>query len=229
MFILKLRYILVFLLLTTCATGYYEHICADTKALNVKTDTLWKKTDIKVCWFENANDDAYAENRQIVHDIIYVTWNRTLSPEEVPEDEWVQFVGWEECVSGDNHDIKMKEGPGANRVNGLGTDATYVNFNYSNPDAPKWDIKRIAIHEFGHLLGLAHEHNRVDTGDQCSYEPQGTDGNRYYGRWDHDSVMNYCNSRYKDSVLSPSDQYWILRVYYPDYFIDECEPYIIED
>lgn len=223
------KYLLLLLLATACASAYGVHICAESQELNVKTDTLWEKTGIKVCWFDNAMDDAYAENRQIVRDIIDDTWNLVLSPEEVPESKWIQFIGWGECVEDDGHDIKLKEGPGSNRVDGLGTDATEVNFNYSNPDAPKWDTKRIAIHEFGHLLGLAHEHNRLDTCGQCSYEPQGTDGNRYYGRWDQNSVMNYCNDRYTESVLSPSDEYWILRVYYPDYFDTECEPYIVED
>ena len=170
-------------------------------------------------------DSEYAATRETVRDIIDETWNKVLAPEEVPSDEWVQFVGWEACADGDGHDIKRQVGGGADRVNGLGTDATYVNFNYSNPNKPLWDVKRIAIHEFGHLLWLAHEHNREDSGDRCSYDPQGTDGTDYYGRWDHDSVMNYCNSRGRDGVLSESDKYWIVRVYYPDYFEFECETY----
>jgi hypothetical protein len=221
--------LLIYLTNATCATGAGPEYCSKTQGLNVATDTLWEQTEIHVCWAESAMLDEHAAWRDIAHDIVDDTWNKELSPPEVPMDEWVQFVGFEECVSGDGHDVVMKVGPGSDRVNGLGTDATYVNFNWSNPDKPIWDIERTAIHEFGHLLGLAHEHNRHDTGDRCSYDPQGSDGDAYYGKWDHDSVMNYCNSRYADSVLSDNDKYWIKRVYYPDYFEFACEVYIVYD
>lgn len=33
-----------------------------------------------------------------------------------------------------------------------------VNFGWLKPSTPKWEIQRVVLHEFGHVLGLLHEH-----------------------------------------------------------------------
>ena len=56
--------------------------------------------------------------------------------------------------------------------------------------------KATALHEFGHAVGLQHEHERVDA-KQCNNYARLVDDDRFtdfIGAYDDDSVMNYCNS-----------------------------------
>jgi hypothetical protein len=68
-------------------------------------------------------------------------------------------------------------------------------------------IRKIAIHEFGHALGFAHEQNRGDAPQFCKGERQGTDGDYPITVYDPSSIMNYCNPKWNnDGFLSKLDR-----------------------
>lgn len=71
------------------------------------------------------------------------------------------------------------------------------------------------IHELGHTLGLAHEHQRADSPNKYG---QGTYGEPF-GSFDSASIMNYGNSPYL-SGISDGDAVLVTSLYGPSMFFD---------
>ena len=189
-------------------------IDSQSSDIYVKSSSVWQTTSVPVCW--DNPDEANRTERGWVRDAIAGSWERVSG---------ITFTGWGTCAANAGG-IRIRIADEWPSVSHLGSEldglegGMILNFTFQSwePDfcgsQREYCIRVIAVHEFGHALGFAHEQNKPDTPDWCKDQAQGEDGDLAIGPWDLDSVMNYCNPSWSgDGDLSAIDIHGAATVY----------------
>ena len=231
-------------------SGSMPLMSRDKKIGSADSEDIWKfehkqRKLLRVCWADPQQSSA--SDRKLVRDAVRASWE-TYSA--------IDFGGdWPACNPKIDSDIVVftaSRGAGNSEVDphtdGNGArlrdsinhvrNAVHLNFvwtgcgeKHKGRECVQW----VAVHEFGHVLGLTHENVRPDSPETCTAwlakqnAKPGPTPNLWLGNWDPESVMNYCVFRYNgkwnnNGQLSKGDIDAVRMLYCSKEFPD-CRSY----
>lgn len=209
-------------------------------------DYLWSQSELRVCFAKGES----TKRTDLAIEVKVMNWSKSkrekvrrwVEEEYTPERTGVHFTGWESCERDPKADIVLFTSPVGlfERVisfkhiyYGLATIGTRLGSDKINgyPDAQgalwlsdRGFSKSVTVHEFGHIAGLNHEHDRMEAYKDpgCLDKDVVAGGipnySRREGEYDPDSVMNYCkilqgSGVRKDVGLSEADVKLLRKMY----------------
>lgn len=175
----------------------------------------WETLSIPVCWENLSRSDA--PYRAITRDAVEETWERHSD---------VRFTGWGACTK-DSKGIHIRVADEGPHVKALGKyldqrpGGMVLNFTFNTWGAGtlcaidrNFCVYALAVHEFGHALGFAHEQTHEDKPAECKADSAGPAGDYHVTKYDPASVMNYCNPEWiGDGKLSELDIEAVRKFY----------------
>ena len=184
-------------------------------ALYLKNNVaLWPDGMVPVCWDSDSNPEGADE--KAIRDGVENQWARAAN---------VSFTGWGRCPARTAADMpdgppivfltRTLADSGLPDCRGSSAGCAYLGTNGNRPtgvyippnakficDMAPGGYTRTqcivweAVHEFGHVLGFAHEHDRFDN-PPCFWDqfwPHNRGGGTALTQWDGASVMHYCSA-----------------------------------
>ena len=130
----------------------------------------------------------------------------------------VRFVFVEDADAGDA-DIRIAFAQGDGSWSYLGTMCQQIpaseqtmNYGWLTPDSDDDEVHRVVAHEFGHALGLIHEHQNPDKPISWNREAVIADLSGPPNNWDPETIENNIFKRYEptDVTTTPTDRYSIM-------------------